>query len=121
MALSAQELAQWQADASAYVCDQPCVLQHKTATQDGLGSPGAGTYTTYANTFVGLSEPTAGQLQNYAEMVGDEETYQAKFPIGTNVLAQDLCIVGGLTLKVHILLTPRSYATLETVLCAVIK
>lgn len=119
--LSAAELAQIQSDAASAACDQTCVISRATTqTPDGYGTK-APTYTDIVTTVAGLSQPTAGQLQNYDFKIGSLAAWQVKLPIGTNVQEGDLLLIGGQTLKVHVLLNPRSYPALLTVLAAEVK
>ena len=117
--LSATELATLQTIASGAL-DQTCVIQRKTRTSDGMGSSSE-TYATITTVAAGMSQPTAGQLQNYAFMIGSLAAWQIKLPVGTSVQHQDHLVIAGQTLEVQVVLSPRSYQTLLTVLASEIK
>lgn len=122
--LSASELAQIQADTVAAACSLPCTIQRKTLTSDGLGQASE-TWNTVATVNVGMTEPTAGQLTNYDFMIGSLAAWQVKMPVSTNVKEQDHLLVTGQfaqqTLVVQVILEPRSYPALLTVLASEIK
>lgn len=122
--ISASELAQIQADAAAITCNFPCTIQRKTTSKDQYGGE-TDTWAVVEITTCGLSEPTAGQLQNYDFLIGSLAAWQVKLPYGTNVQHQDQILVTGefaqQTLEVHVVLEPRSYAALLTVLAAEVK
>lgn len=113
--VSAQELAQIQADTVAAVCDKTCVTQRPTKAKDGLLSE-TDDFITVETTVIGLSEPTGSQLQNFDYKIGSLKAFQGKMPVNANVQEQDHLLVNGQELIVQALLTPRSYASLLTVL-----
>jgi hypothetical protein len=119
---TAAEMLRIQSDVQAIVCDKPCVIQRATTTPDAYGTS-TETWNTISpdNLKAGLSEPTAGQLQNYDYKVGSLATSQVKLPVGTNVAHEDRIIIEGQTLIVQAILTPRSYASLLTVLASEVK
>lgn len=122
--LDVAEIAQIRADAAAAALDLPCVIQRKTLTRDGAGQA-TSVWNTVATVHAGMTEPTGGQLQNYDYLIADLATWSVKLPYGTNVQAQDrLLITGQLgqqTLVVQVVLEPRSYAALLTVIAAEAK
>lgn len=122
--LDATELAQIRTDAAAAALDLSCTIQRKTLTRDGSGQA-TETWNTVATINAGMTEPTGGQLQNYNYLIEDLATWMVKLPYGTNVQAQDrLLITGQLgqqTLVVQVVLEPRSYAALLTVLASEAK
>jgi len=118
--LSDAELARIQADAVAAACDKTCIVQRKTTTPGSSGEPLA-SYATIATTVAGMRLPTAGELQNYDYLIGDKAAWTVVLPVGTPVRAQDELLIEGQTLEVHILLTPRSYPVLLSVIAAEIK
>lgn len=118
--LSAAELAQIQVDAVAAVCDKSCVIQSKTTTVGSSGEP-VPSYTTVATTVAGMRLPTAGELANYAFAIEDKAAWTVSLPVGTPVAPQNLLLIEGQKLEVHILLTPRSYPALLNVIAAEIK
>ena len=116
------ELAQIQADAAFVACDQPAVIQEKVTTKDAYGSETESWVTTSpSDLLVGMAEPTSGQLENYAYIIGDLAAWRVKIPICTSVNLQNRIIVGGNTMVVQVDLTPRSYAALLTVLATEVK
>lgn len=129
--ISADELALIQGDAVAATCDKACVITRTPLnTPDAYGSPSkpSSGYSTVETTVAGLSEPSAGQLQNYDFVIGSLAAWQVKLPINnpttglpTNVQHQDHLLIDGQTLEVHVILDPRSYASLLTVLAAEVK
>lgn len=120
-AISAQELAAIQADAAATL-DKPCVINRKTTTKDKYGSQSTVWNKISPNGLMaGLTQPTAGQLQNYAYAIASLATWQVHLPVGTDVQHQDRIVVDGQTLEVQVVLTPRSYAALLTVLASELK
>ncbi len=115
--ISASELARIQADAVAAACDKSCVIQRKTVTPDGYGT-GTEVFATIATVSAGMTQPTGTQLQNYDFLIGSLKAWQIKFPIGTDVKHQDHLVISGQTLVVQVILDPRSYPALLTVLAS---
>jgi|SRR5689334_13277483 hypothetical protein len=118
--VSASELAQIRADVQAAACDKTCVIQRKTKSSDGMLSE-TETWNTVTTTVIGLSEPTGLQLQNFDYKIGSLKVFQGKVPIGTDVAEQDHLLVDGQQLVVQVILTPRSYASLLTVLVSEVQ
>lgn len=111
MAITAVELLQIQTDFASVVCDTACVIKRKTLTKNGSGQASSTlNVVSPGDLMVGLTEPTGTQLQNYDYIVGSYATWQARFPFGTDVQAQDFLLVNGLTLTVQVILSPVSYA-----------
>lgn len=124
--IPAAELAQIQADLAAVVCDKPCQIWRAPLTTDGMGSPVRGTYAKIAPTgsntlYAGLTEPSAGQLQNYDFKIGSLAAWLVHLPYGTDTAAQDHLVIEGNTLEVHVILDPHSVPGLLKVLAAEIK
>lgn len=120
--LTADELALLQEDMAEAVCDKPCVIQRPTTTQDAWGTASETLITiSDPDLLCGTSQPSAGQLQNYEYVIGSLATWQVRFPIGTNVRAQDQLTVEGQVLTVQVLLDLHSYPTLLTVLASEVK
>jgi hypothetical protein len=117
--VGAVELAAIQAAAAA-ILDLSCVVERKTLTPDGQGGS-TEAWNPVAAVKVGMAQPTAGQLQNYDYLIGSLAAWQVKFPVGTDVRHQDHLIVGGQTLVVQVIMNPRSYAALLTVLASEVK
>lgn len=122
--ITAKELAQIQHDVVAVTCSFPCTIQRGTITKDVYGSEFE-IFTTVEDTVCGMSEPSAGQLQNYDFLIGSLAAWQVKLPYGTNIQHYDHLLVTGeqtqQTLEVQVILEPRSYASLLTVLASEIK
>jgi hypothetical protein len=119
---TAAELAAIRSDVAALALDLSCEIQRKTITKDQYG-----TQTEIWNTIspdnlkVGMTEPSAGQLQNYEYVIGSLETWRVQLPYTTDVQLQDHLIVGGKTLTIQVDLTPKSYAALLTVLASKVE
>jgi hypothetical protein len=119
--ISAATLTAIQAQAAAITCDLPCTIMRSTAgTADAYGTQ-TPSYSPIETTVVGLQEPTGVQLQNYDYLIAAKNAWIAHFPIGTDLAHQDHVVVGGQTLEVHVLLTPRSYPVLLSAIVAEIK
>lgn len=115
------ELAQIQADAAAAALDKTCVIQRSTGfTQDGTGTR-VPSYATIATVNAGMTLPSAGELANYDYLIGDKASWTVRLPIGTDVTHQDHLIIESQVLEVHVLLTPRSYPALASVIAVEIK
>jgi hypothetical protein len=120
--VSSAELAHIQADLAAAVCDKPCVISQKTSTRDAYGQATEAWATISPPTqMAGLSQPTAGELTNYAYAIEDKAAWTVRFPIGTVVGPQNRLLIEGQTLEVHIVLTPKSYPGLLCVIAAELK
>lgn len=119
--ISAAELASIQSDVAAAACDKDCQIQRlPTSTPDSRGVP-SGSYSTIETTKAGMAQPSQQLLQNYDYLIASLSAWAVKLPVNTNVQAQDHLIIDGQTLEVHVVLTPRSYQALLTVLAAEIK
>lgn len=118
--LDASELAQIQADAVAAACDKTCQILRKTTTPDAYGTP-VDTWVLSSTVLAGVSQPSAGLLQNYDYLIGDLAAYHIRMPVGTDVRHQDHLVISGQTLEVHVILDPQSYSVFENVIAAEIK
>ena len=118
--ISASELAQIQSDVALAACDKDCVIQRATTSNDGYGSQ-TETYSPVATVKAGMTQPSGGMLQNYAYAIQDLAAWQVKFAVGTDVRERDHLVIDGQTLEVHVILTPRSYMGLLTVIAAELK
>jgi hypothetical protein len=116
LTVSAAELASIRTESASAACDTPCTIQRKTRTLDAYGTASE-TWATVATCNVGLTEPTAGQLANYAYLIGSLAAWKVQLPYGTNVVHQDHLIITGKTLVAQVDLSPQSYNTLTTMLC----
>lgn len=119
--ISAAELAKIQSDAVAVVCDKSCAIYHKTTTKDAYGTPVDSWSVLSATVMAGVTQPSAGLLQNYDYLIGDLAAYHIRMPVGTDVRHQDHLVIDGETLEVHVILDPQSYSVFENVIAAQIK
>jgi hypothetical protein len=118
--ISTTELQQIQSDVASAACDKDCDIQRATTSNDGYGSQ-TETYTTIATVKAGMTQPSGGMLQNYSFIIEDLAAWQVKFPIGTDVRHRDRLSIEGQTLEVHVILDPRSFPGLLTVIAAELK
>jgi hypothetical protein len=122
--IPASELAKIRMDAANAALDLPCTIQRKTITKDNLGQA-TEVWNTIATCNVGMTQPSQQLLQNYDFMIGSLSAWQVKFPYGTNVAAQDHLLITGQfaqqVLVVQVILEPRSYAALLTILASEVK
>lgn len=117
--VSASELASIQNDLNALL-DQSCTIQRSTPTADAWGTQKP-TYSTVGTCKVLVSQPSGSQLANYAYLIGDLDTWQVRAPVGTDIREQDHLIIDGQTLIAQVVLQPKSYQGLLTVLAAEVK
>ena len=68
-----------------------------------------------------VSQPSGGLLANYEYIVGDLDTWQVKAPVGTDIREQDHLVIDGQTLVAQVVLQPKSYTGLLTILAAEVK
>jgi hypothetical protein len=113
--VSPAELTAIQAEASNAACDLSCAIQRATRTRVPSGG-GSVVFSTLYTVNAGMSQPTAGMLQNYDYIVSDKSAWMVKFAIGTDVREKDQLVISGLTMTVAKILNPRSYPALVTVL-----
>lgn len=121
--LDAAELALIQADLVAACCDKTCEIWRGTATTDQYGNATIPdeSYVLLSTTVAGMSQPTAGQLQNYDFRVGSLAAWQVKLPYSESVQVDDWLIIEGQKLYVHVDLNPHSMPGLRIVLAAEMK
>lgn len=119
--VNAAELAAMQAEAVAAVCDKACVVQRKSPRVPTAQGGNSATYETVETTVIGLSEPSAGTLQNYQYLVGALATWVGKMPVTTTTQELDQLLVDGEKLLVKKILKPRSIEILRTVLVVEVK
>ncbi len=120
--ISTTELASIQSDVTALACNLPCQIQRKIATPDGIGTDIESWVTISSNGLMaGMSQPSGGLLANYSFIIGDLAAWTVRIPIGTDVREQDRLIVGGQTLIVQVVLAPRSYEVLHSVIASEVK
>lgn len=117
--ISASELASIQNDLNALL-DKSCTIQRSTPTSDAWGTQKP-TYSTVGTCNVLVSQPTGGLLANYEYLVGDLDTWQVRAPVGTDIREQDHLVIDGQTLTAQVVLQPKSYQGLITVLAAEVK
>jgi hypothetical protein len=113
--ISDAELALIQSDVAAAACDQICVIQRKISTKDAYGS-NTEAFSRIETTIAGMAEPSAGELTNYDYLIGDKAAWHVRLPVGTNVEHQDHLLIGSQTLVVQVVLEPRSYHALFSVI-----
>jgi head-tail adaptor len=118
--LSAAELASIRADVEAAALSLPCQIQHKTLVRDAYGQA-TETWSTVATVNAGMTEPSGTHLQNYAYLIEALAAWLVRLPVGTDVTAQDHLIINGETLVVQVVLAPRSYQTLLSVIATELK
>jgi len=124
--ISTDEIASIRRDMAAMALSLHCVIQRKAVTKDAFGSD-TETWPTISPDVLkcGLSEPSAGQLANYNFLIGSLAAWQVKLPYQTDVQHQDHLLITGeftqQTLVVQVILEPRSYASLLTVLASEVK
>jgi hypothetical protein len=118
--ISNAELISIQNDVAIAACDKDCDIQRATTSHDGYGSQ-TETYTTIATVKAGMTQPSGGMLQNYAFAIADLASWAVHFAIGTDVRHRDHLVIEGQTLEVHVILDPRSFPGLLTVIAAELK
>jgi hypothetical protein len=121
MGVTAAELTRMQADAQAIACDKSCQIWRKSSVVDDIYGSQSDAYTLHSTTVAGMAQPSGGELQNYAYLIEAKDAWTVRLPIGTDVIATDHLVIEGQTLEVHILLTPKSYPTLKSVIAAELK
>lgn len=117
--LPASELAAITATVTAAL-DLTCVIQRKHPVRDAFGSQSDG-YSTLATTTCNLTQPSPALMQNYAAEIGPSESWLVRLPNGQDVQRDDQLIVGGVTMRVQIVLQPQSYSTSTRVLAATVR
>lgn len=117
--VSAAEMASIRADAASTLA-LSCVIQRatKVRNQDGFETE---TWGTVATVMAGMKEPTAGQLQLYADAIGTLAIWAVNTPYGTDVRKFDHLMIGAYTLTVQIVLTPQGYDALTTALVSEVR
>ena len=120
--ITAAELAQIQRDVTAIALSLPCEIQRKTVTKDQfLTATESWVTISPAGLMCGMSQPTGTMLQNFDYLVGSHKTWMIHLPLDTDVAHQDKIIVEEKELTVQVILAPRSYAVLLTVLVGEIE
>lgn len=117
--VSASELASIQNDLNALL-DKSCTIKRPNPTKDAWGSQ-AEAYITVGTCKVLVSQPSGGLLANYEYLIGDLDTWQVRAPVGTDIREQDHLVIDGQTLTAQVVLQPKSYQGLITVLAAEVK
>lgn len=106
--LTTAELAQMQADTAATSFDQSFTIKRSTRTADNTGHYSESWSTIVPSVNGTLSQPTPSQMQNYGYLIGALSAWQVRLPVGTNVQQNDRLVVSGQTMRVQIVLQPRS-------------
>lgn len=117
--VSASELAAIQNDLNALL-DKDCTIKAPNPTKDAWGSQ-AEDYIVVGTCKVLVSQPSGGLLANYEYIVGDLDTWQVRAPVGTDIREQYHLVIDGQTLTVQVVLQPKSFQGLLTVLAAEVK
>lgn len=112
--VSAQELASIQSDAAIATCDQSCQIYRKTLVKDAYGTA-TEAWALIATVPAGIGEPSGTMLTNYDYLIGSLNAWRVQFPTGTSVMHQDHLVISGQTMTVQVVLEPRSYHALTTV------
>lgn len=121
LAVSAAEMTAIRNEAAAATCDTACTIKRNTAGVADTYGTSTESLTTIATTTAGIAEPSASQLTNYAYKIGALATWLVQLPWGTSVQAGDLLIFPSHRLVVQIVLAPRSYDALTSVLATEVK
>jgi head-tail adaptor len=100
--------------------DVSCQIQRRVNAPDSYGSQGE-TWQTLATVDVNVSQPTAGQMQNYDYLIGSLEAWQVRLPVGTDVQRNDHLLIADQVLEVQAVLAPKSYAISMRVLASEIR
>lgn len=107
-------------DIRAYVSasfDTACTIQRKGTTRTTEGYP-VDNYTTIATTTCNLTQPPIAMMQNYANIIGPNETWLIRLAWNQDIVRDDQIIVGGVTMRVQVILNPQSYSADTRVLAA---
>lgn len=120
MAISAAALARMQALTNGTLDQSVTIKRNTGGVSDGAGGS-TEVVSTIATTVCHVGQPSQGLMQNYDYLIGTTDTTLIRFAIGTNVQENDLLIVGGQTLRVQLVLTPRSYPVALQVLAAEVQ
>lgn len=100
--------------------DKSCQVQRNTPTSSAWGTQ-TDSWATVATVNVSLAKPSAAIVSQYAEKLGSLASWLVRFPAGQDVRVQDQLIVASQTLKVQVLLSPRSYPFSLLVLAAEVE
>jgi hypothetical protein len=125
MTIPAVELTSMRAQVTASL-DQTCVIQRSTPSQSGYGTL-TDSWATASTTVCTLAQPDASLAAQYADKVGALALWLVRLPYGTDVRASnatshaDRLVVGGQTLTVQALLSPRSNALAVLVIAAEVE
>lgn len=118
--VSVAELASIRADAASTLA-LTCIIKRPTFVQDVNGFETETPLTTVTTTAAGMREPTAGQLQIYAEYIGTLASWVVNVPYGTDIRIKDQLTIEGRTLQVQVPLSPQGYDALATFLASEIR
>lgn len=117
--IPASELTAMQATVNSAL-DKTIVIKRATASSDGAGGQSL-SWSTIATVSGNLAQPSGALLQNYDFLVGSESTWKVRLASGTDVKENDELVVGGLTLRVQVILQPQSYSTAVNLLAAEVQ
>jgi hypothetical protein len=105
--ITASELTQLQATVSGSM-DVSYTLKRAVYSADTYGQQSVSSYTTVSTGNCTMAQPTAGQMQNYAFVIGSLDAWQIRLPYGVTAQRGDHLIIGGKTLVVQALMDLRS-------------
>lgn len=109
--ISSAELSLMQADVAATAFDTSITIKRPAHTNDGTGHD-VGALSTIATVSGTVSQPPAELMQNYSYLIGSQDAWQIRLPVGTNVRENDMLTVGGTSnMKVQVVLQPRARQT----------
>lgn len=118
--LSAAMLAAMQATANASLDVSVTIKRNTAGVSDGAGGSSE-VDTTIATVNGNLAQPSGQLMQNYDYLIGTTTTWMVRLPVGTNVLENDILLVGSLKLRVQAILQPQSYQTSLRLLAAEVQ
>jgi hypothetical protein len=118
--ISNTELMQIQADVASAALDKDCDILRGATSNDVYGSQ-TETYSTVNTVKAGMTQPSSGLMQNYAYAIADLASWAVHFAVGTDVRHRDRLSIEGQLLEVHVILDPRSFPGLLTVIAAELK
>ncbi len=118
--ISASDLASIQA-AAATLLDTACTVTRNTSTAATVYGARQSSITTIYSGQCSMAKPTAGQMQAYANVVGNLVTWIIKLPYGTAVERGDTITIGTDVLTVQAVLNPHSLAALTLLLATEVR
>jgi hypothetical protein len=89
--------------------DLSCQIQRKAPSRTAEGDV-VDNYSTLYTVACNLTQPPVAMMQIYSSVIGAFETWLVRFAWNQDVLRDDQLIIGGLALRVQIVLNPQSYS-----------